>query len=70
MSPGCPYPILALVVCLAACGFSMMFCTNWGWIMFDLIDHYISDYGVILVGLLQCISVGWVLEASNTANKT
>ena len=48
----------------------MMFCTNWGWIMFDLIDHYLSDYGVILVGLLQCISVGWVFEASSTANKT
>lgn len=68
--PNTPYPVLALTVCGTGVGLSMMFCTNWGWILFDLVDHYLSDYGVILVGLLQCISVGWVFEASSTANRS
>ena len=69
-NPGAPYPVLALFVCLQGVGISMMFCTNWGWILFDLVDHYLSDYCIILIGLLQCVGVGWVFEASSTANKT
>ena len=38
--------------------------------MFDLVDHYLSDYCIIILGLLQCIAVGWVFEASSTAEKS
>jgi len=30
-------------------------------------DHFITDYIVIAVGILQCVSVGWVFERETTA---
>lgn len=68
--PGMPYPVIALMECAIGVGMSLMFCTNWGWILFDLVDHYVSDYCIILLGLLQCVAVGWVFEADTTAAKT
>jgi SNF family Na+-dependent transporter len=31
---------------------SLPFCSNFGWILFDLTEHYITSYIVIMVGLL------------------
>ena len=46
---------------------SLPFCTNFGWILFDLTEHYITSYIVIMVGLLQCVSVAWLFEYDTTA---
>lgn len=46
---------------------SLIFCTGAGWVIFDLVDHYISSYIVISIGLMQCISVGWLFEHETTA---
>jgi NSS family neurotransmitter:Na+ symporter len=32
-----------------------------GLTLLDLVDHYAFSYGLIIVGLLECIVVGWVL---------
>lgn len=45
----------------------MLFCSNWGFVLFDIIDHYVSDYIIILIGILQCVCVGWVFEYESTA---
>lgn len=50
--PDMPYAGFAFEICLKGVGLSMLFCTNWGWILFDLVDHYLSDYCIILIGLL------------------
>jgi hypothetical protein len=52
MQPDLPYAGFAFEICLKGVGLSMIFCTNWGWILFDLVDHYLSDYCIILIGLL------------------
>jgi hypothetical protein len=31
---------------------SAVFTTNFGWILFDLVDHYMSSYIIIAVGLM------------------
>jgi SNF family Na+-dependent transporter len=31
---------------------STLFCSNWGWVLFDLVDHYVSNYIVLPVGLM------------------
>lgn len=49
---------------------SSLFCTNWGWVLFDLVDHYISLYIVLPVGLCQCIAVGWIFERKATAMRS
>ena len=54
-------------VFIAGIVFSVPFCSNAGWLLLDLVDHYISDYILILVGLCQCISVGWIWEYESTA---
>jgi SNF family Na+-dependent transporter len=60
-------PLEALFVCMIGMCGSVMFCTNWGWPIMDMVDHYLSDYIILGVGLLQCISVGWFFEYDTTA---
>lgn len=49
---------------------SCLFTTNWGWVLFDLVEHYISSYIITAVGLCQCISVGWLFERAPTAARS
>lgn len=46
---------------------SAVFTTNVGWVLFDMVDHYTSDYMILAIVLLQCISVGWQFEADTTS---
>lgn len=39
-------------VCVMGIALSAIFTTNFGWILFDLVDHYMSSYIVIAVGLM------------------
>jgi hypothetical protein len=61
------YPLLVWGQCGAGYALCMIFCSSWGWVMFDLVDHYITDYVILLVGILQCVCVGWVFEFESTA---
>lgn len=62
--------VAAASVCLAGIALSALFTSNWGWIMFDLVDHYIASYIIMGVGLMQCISVGWLFEYETTAQQS
>ena len=59
--------VAAAVVCGFGICLSAMLTTNAGWVIFDIFDHYISNYIVVSVGLMQCISVGWIFEAESTS---
>jgi hypothetical protein len=41
--------------------------SNSGWVLFDMTEHYILSYIVIIVGFLQCVSAGWYFEYYSTA---
>jgi NSS family neurotransmitter:Na+ symporter len=56
-----------MITCGMGILISLPFCTNFGWILFDLVEHYVTSYIVIMVGLLQCISVAWMFEYDTTA---
>ena len=58
----------ALGVCTLGLILTTAFTSNVGWILFDMTEHYVKNYVVILVGLFQCIAVGWVFEYETTAN--
>ena len=58
------------LVCTAGLLLSCLFTTNWGWVLFDLVEHYISSYIITAVGLCQCISVGWIFERAQTAGRS
>lgn len=49
----------AMIVCLMGIIITAAFTTNFGWILFDMVEHYIADYLIVPIGLLQCVCVGW-----------
>jgi SNF family Na+-dependent transporter len=55
------------VVIVAGILLSIPFCSNAGWLLVELVDHYISDYIIIFIGLFQCVSVAWIWEYESTA---
>jgi NSS family neurotransmitter:Na+ symporter len=60
-------------VCLTGFAGSLVFTTNGGLYLLDIADHFITHYGLIIGGLLECILIGWVLKASSVRthlNKT
>jgi SNF family Na+-dependent transporter len=59
--------LVAGIICLFGALISILFTTNLGWVLFDLVDHYISNYLILAVGLMQCVSVGWFFEKNSTA---
>lgn len=62
-----PRPVSALIVTIMGISMTALFTTNIGWILFDMVDHYTSDYMVLAIVLMQCISVGWQFEADTTS---
>jgi len=47
-----PRMFVAFVLCFAGFIFSIPFCTNWGFVLFDVIDHYLCAFLLVLVGIL------------------
>jgi NSS family neurotransmitter:Na+ symporter len=63
--------VIALILCFGGSISSTVFCFNWGFTFFDIMDHYLNVYLVLLMGILQAVAVSWVhcFEDSIAANK-
>ncbi|MFQ5893151.1 MAG: sodium-dependent transporter, partial [Nitrospinota bacterium] len=51
--------------CLVGFLLSLIFTTRGGLFWLDIVDHYILQYGLVVVGLLECLVVGWIFGAHN-----
>ncbi|WP_031433205.1 sodium-dependent transporter [Methylomarinum vadi] len=53
-----------LVTFVSALGFigGTVFTSQAGLLWLDIIDHFITHYGLILVGILECIVIGWIFH--------
>ncbi len=53
-----------VVTVICALGFvgSLIFNTQGGLYVLDIADHFITNYGLVLGGLFECLLVGWVLK--------
>lgn len=51
------------IVCI--CGFliGIVFTTRGGYYWLDIVDYFASSYGLTLVGLLECIVIGYIYKA-------
>jgi NSS family neurotransmitter:Na+ symporter len=52
---------------------SLIFATGGGIYLLEIIDHFITHYGLVTVGLLECIILGWMFKLYKLrehANKT
>jgi SNF family Na+-dependent transporter len=58
--------VITLGLCVMGFLISLLFCTNWGLILFDVFDHYLSNYLLFIVGILQCLGVGWLFDIDRT----
>ncbi len=54
---------VATVLCLIGFVASSIFTTNAGLYILDIVDHFVTNYALVLGGLLECLFVGWVLKA-------
>lgn len=59
-------PRKAVVTGLCMTGFigSLVFASQGGLHWLDIADHFITNYGLILVGILECVAVAWMWKAS------
>lgn len=55
--------MIVFFVCLAGFLSGLVFTTTAGIYYLDITDHFITHYGLVLMGLLQSISVGWIYGA-------
>jgi len=51
------------VVCLTGFLGSIIFTARSGVFWIDILDHFVTNYGLVVVGILECLLVGWVFRA-------
>jgi neurotransmitter:Na+ symporter, NSS family len=54
---------VSLYVCVAGFVCGMIFTTSAGIYYLDITDHFITNYGLVIVGLLEALTVGWLYGA-------
>lgn len=64
-----PRKLVALVLCVIGLGMSTIFCSNWGFTYLDVVDHYLSAYLMLLLGIFQCLAAGWVFEFDESCER-
>jgi NSS family neurotransmitter:Na+ symporter len=55
-----------LVTFICVLGFlgSIVFTTQAGILWLDIVDHFITHYGLVTVGILECVLIGWLFQLS------
>lgn len=59
-----PRERVVTAICIAGFLGSLVFTTRGGLYLLDIVDHFITNYGLVMGGLLECLIIGWVLKAS------
>jgi SNF family Na+-dependent transporter len=57
-----PRKLIALFLVVLGAFLSVFFCFNWGFTLFDVIDHYLNVYLMLLLGVMECFGAGWIYE--------
>ncbi len=57
--PGLSRPAMTAIFCAAGFAGSLVFCTRSGKMWLDIVDNWMNNYGLPLVGLMECIAVGY-----------
>ncbi|MDH3360578.1 MAG: sodium-dependent transporter, partial [Desulfobulbaceae bacterium] len=59
------WPRKRVVTMICVVGFlgSLIFTTRAGLYLLDIADHFVTNYGLVIGGILECLLVGWVLKA-------
>lgn len=52
------------VICVVGFAGSFLFTTNVGLFWLDIVDHFLNHYGLIVVGIVEALVVGWLYRTS------
>jgi SNF family Na+-dependent transporter len=55
-----PRKLIALILCVLGAFFSLFFSFNWGFTYFDVVDHFLNVYLMLLLGIMECFGAAWV----------
>jgi neurotransmitter:Na+ symporter, NSS family len=53
---------LVTVICFLGLLGSVVFTTRGGLYWLDIVDHFLTHYGLVVVGIAECILLGWILD--------
>jgi len=60
----CSRASVVSVVCITGFLGSIIFTAKSGLYWVDIVDHFITHYGLVVIGILECILIGWIFKAS------
>ncbi|MCP4632423.1 MAG: hypothetical protein GY855_05815, partial [candidate division Zixibacteria bacterium] len=55
--------VATTVICLCGLGVGLLFASRAGLYWLDIVDHWTNSYGLTMVGLAECILIGWFYKA-------
>ncbi|MGL4759852.1 MAG: sodium-dependent transporter [Sarcina sp.] len=58
------------IMCLVGVCMSSIFATGAGLYILDIVDAFINNYGIVVVGLLEVILIGWILTPAKLREYT
>jgi len=53
-------PAITGLFCVGAFLLGLVFLTDAGLVWLDIVDHWSLEYGLVFVGLIECIAIGWI----------
>ncbi len=56
---------ISLLVCIIGFLGGVLYTTNAGLYFLDIIDHFVSNFNLLLAGILEAILLGWIYGADN-----
>ncbi len=59
-----PRRTVVSVVCISGFLGSIIFTARSGLYWVDIVDHFVTHYGLVIVGIIQCFLVGWLFRTS------
>ena len=67
---GFPRKKVITAICIVGFSLSSVFSTGAGLYLLDIIDNFINNYGIVVVGLLEAIFIGYVLKPKTIREHT
>ena len=50
------------IMCILGFIFSLIFATGGGLYLLEIIDHFVANFGLVTIGLLECLIFGWMFK--------
>ena len=61
---------MVTIICVIGFIISSVFATGAGLYLLDIIDNFINNYGIVVVGLLEVLLIGWIVKPKKIREHT